>query len=221
MHTNESVETPISVTETTPENNQELIDLLEEDTDTAQLDELKKNQDLIHTLQQENLKLTSTLSASQKQYLDVYYQLQTANNMLSQIKKSKDSETIKKTFPPVLALINQLKMILEQMESDLASHPIIVGIQLVITKALAGLQDVGIHQIVSLGELPDAEYHEVMMVEDPLALTEKDRMKIEAISQISKSDISGHIIRELEVGYYQSNGEVRTVIQPSKVVVAS
>lgn len=220
MNTIESLEIPNTSTDTI-ENSQEWLDILGEHENTTQFDELKKNQDLIHTLQQENLKLTSTLSASQKQYLDVYYQLQTANNMLSQIKKSKDSETIKKTFPPVLALINQLKMILEQMESDLASHPMIVGIQLVITKALAGLQDVGIYQIISLGELPDAEYHEVMMIDDPLTLTEKERTMIETISQISKSDISGHIIRELEVGYYQSNGEVRTVIQPSKVVVAS
>lgn len=124
-------------------------------------------------------------------------------------------------------LLEGMRMFLLHLDDDLAENEQIKWLKIIYESFISQeLASMWVHPIVSLWYTPDAELHEVLMLQDP---TDQDMIFLQdnnisldgEKADYNLDDLHGKIIKELEVGYYYFDGEKKVVIKPSKVIVAN
>lgn len=192
-------------------------EVLESSEEIKSLDEkYEQAQSKIKELENTIKTLTSVAATSQSQYLSLKSEFEWAQRMRS-IEKWRDKVSaiiaIAKKFT---VLLEQMRQFLAHLTPELSDNDLIKWFALSYQKFIDGvLAEYGIKQIESLGLTPDAELHEVVMVD---TATESDILILNELGH-EWTDFAGRIIREFEVGYYYMDGETRHVIKPSSVVV--
>lgn len=170
----------------------------------------------IKKLEEQIKTLTSVAATSQSQYLTLKNEFESAQRMRSLEKWRDKVSAIISVAKKFVILVQDLKQFLDHLTPELEENELINGLKIVyknfIDKTLA---DFGIKQIESLGLVPDAELHEIVMMD---AANESDITILNNLGH-TWSDFSGHIIREFEIWYYYMDGETRHIIKSAKVVV--
>lgn len=170
----------------------------------------------IAQLQEKIKTLTSVAATSQSQYLSLRSEFDAAQRMRD-IEKWRDKvSAIIAVARKFVVLLEHMRQFLAHLSPELEDNGLIKWLKLIYTSFIdKTLAEFGIKQIESLGLTPDAELHEIVMMD---TTNESD---IEILNGLDHewSDFSGRIIREFEIGYYYMDGETRHIINAAKVVV--
>ena len=222
--------------------NQENLDNDEKNPEGSKAQELEKNFDselninngkneLLQELQETNTamkaeieKITKIAATSQSQYISLKNEFDAYIRRIDTEKKEIKMAELQKIVGKFAKLLEQIRLFLSHLDENLANNEQIKGLQLIYESFIKQeLSQMGVFQIESLGLEPNAEFHEILLLQ---AATNKDIENLESRSILINNkkdytldDLKGVIISELEVGYYYSDGEKRIIIKPSKVVV--
>ena len=188
--------------------------------------------ELLQELQESNTamkaeieKITKIAATSQSQYIGLKNEFDAYIRRIDSEKKEIKMAELQKIVGKFSKLLEQIRLFLSHLDQNLVDNEQIKGLQLIYESFIKQeLSQMGVFQIESIGLVPNAELHEILLIQP---VTEEDIERLEGRSVIingkkenfTLEDIKGVIVSELEVGYYYSDGEKRIIIKPSKVVL--
>ncbi|MFA7285063.1 MAG: nucleotide exchange factor GrpE [Candidatus Absconditabacterales bacterium] len=219
----------IADTELEPSATQDIEHNLEQDLpldDSAKNELINQLKDSNESMKAELEKITRIATTSQSQYISLKYEFDSYIKRIDTEKKEIKLAELKKIVNKFSKLLEQLRLFFQSSSNDFLGQEEIKGLQLIYESFLGQeLAQMGVFQIQSLGLVPDSELHEVLMIQeatqDDLEKLQEHNIQLDGDKQeYTLTELSGHIIGELEVGYYYFDGEKKVVIKPSKVLVA-
>ena len=174
--------------------------------------------ELLQELQESNTamkaeieKITKIAATSQSQYIGLKNEFDAYIRRIDSEKKEIKMAELQKIVGKFSKLLEQIRLFLSHLDQNLVDNEQIKGLQLIYESFIKQeLSQMGVFQIESIGLLPNAELHEILLVQP---VTEEDIERLEGRSVIingkkenfTLDDIKGVIVSELEVGYYFSD----------------
>ncbi|MEF2176117.1 MAG: nucleotide exchange factor GrpE [Candidatus Absconditabacteria bacterium] len=139
---------------------------------------------------------------SQSQYVNLKFDFDSLQRRLERDKKEGPTKYLVQVMEKFLPFVEKMRISTLNIPQELQENEWVKGIQISYNDMLKRLLDMGIEPIESIGLEPNHDYHE------PIGTMPTDDKKMK-----------GKIIQEYEVGFVYKNGEDKTIIKPSKVIV--
>lgn len=185
---------------------QEMLEELEE----KDQDELLEN---IQELKKENKELKQKVNdlseyeeiakRSQSQYVSLKKEFESYQKRVEKQKEENKDQELIEIMEKILPIIDNLRTSVENIPEDIQDHDWIEGVKLSYKNIKEKLNELGVHAIDSVGQLPHHDYHEPISKQ-----------------KVNDEEKDGKIIKEYQRWYvYEKDEDEKNVIRPAKVIV--